>query len=471
MVAAARPIGTAGCVPPPCDVTFGPAEGVPRGASRDAKLEPASPPEPVLHALLAILPAIIAALFGTASAAVSALSTARKAALRETLDGRDRVALDRYMARGPEVESRWLVLRVLGIASSALLIGRQLPLGLDGWLPVIAALCALAAYGVPVEILKALVLRSPERSAVLLLRYLRPIELLVVPIARPLSMIGKLVGRSGVRPKSLPPPPRVTETEVELIVNEGEQNGSLDHERSEMIRNVLDFKSLSAGDVMVPRTRVKGIDIETPASELLKLIQDAGHSRYPVYRERVDNVVGILHAKDLLGYVAQHGTLDGLSLQRLLRTPVAFVPDMQSASSVLKDMRAGRHHLAIVVDEFGSVLGIVTLEDLVEEIVGDIRDEYDVEEPAIVELEDGRLMVDASVSISDLSRYLGAELPESSDYHTLGGFIVDRLGRVPRVGAKLGALGLEFVVRDADDRHVAKVEIVRSARRSSISAA
>jgi CBS domain containing-hemolysin-like protein len=315
---------------------------------------------------------------------------------------------------------------------------------------------------VPVEILKAIALRNPERSAVLLLQYLRPIELLVVPIARPLSMVGKLVGKSVVRHRSEPPPPRVTETEVEIIVNEGEQNGSLDHDQSEMIRNVLDFRTLTAGEVMVPRTRVRAIDIDTPPGELLSLIQEAGHSRYPVYRERVDNVVGILHAKDLLGYIAENDSLDSLVLEKILRTPVAFVPDMQSASSVLKDMRAGRHHLAIVVDEFGSVLGIVTLEDLVEEIVGDIRDEYDgIEEPAIVELEDGRLLVDASISISDLSRYLGAELPESSDYHSLGGFIVDRLGRVPRVGAKVGALGLEFVVRDADDRHVAKVEIVR----------
>jgi putative hemolysin len=447
---------------------------VPGGASRDAKLEPASPPEPVVQALLAILPAVIAALFGTASAAVSALSPARKVALRETLDGQNRAAVDRCMAHGPQIESRWLVLRVLGIAISALLIGRLLPVDLGGWLFVAASLAALVAYGVPVEVLKALVLRNPERSAVLLLRYLQPIELFAIPIAQPLSLIGKLVGSSGVRPKSEPPPPRVTETEVELIVNEGEQNGSLDHERSEMIRNVLDFKSLSAGDVMVPRTRVRAIDIETPSEELLAVIHAAGHSRYPVYQERVDNVVGILHAKDLLGYVAEHGTLEGLSLENLLRKPVSFVPDMQSASSVLKDMRAGRHHLSIVVDEFGSVLGVVTLEDLVEEIVGDIKDEYDVEEPAIVELEDGRLLVDAAISISDLSRYLGAELPESSDYHTLGGFIVDRLGRVPRVGAKLGARGLEFVVRDADDRHVAKVEIVRAPRGaagSNISAA
>lgn len=424
-------------------------------------MEPASPPEPIIHGLLAILPALVAALFGTASAAVSALSTARKAALRETLEGAQREALDRYVAHGAEVESRWLVLRVLGISISALLIGRVLPVGLDGWLPLLAALCALAAYGIPVEVLKALALRNPERSSVVLLQYLRLFELLAVPIALPLSLVGKLVGRRGVRPKSEPPPPRVTETEVEIIVNEGERDGSLDHDQSEMIRNVLDFRTLTAGEVMVPRTRVKGVDIESPASDVLEVITLTGHSRYPVYRDRIDNVVGILHAKDLLTYVAQHGSFDGVELDKLLRKPVAFVPEMQSASSVLKDMRAGRHHLACVVDEFGSMLGIVTLEDLVEEIVGDIRDEYDTEEPAIVELDGGRLLVDASIAISELSRYLGAELPESTDYHSLGGFIVDRLGRVPRVGAKLGAFGLEFVVREADNRHVSKVEIMR----------
>jgi putative hemolysin len=288
-------------------------------------------------------------------------------------------------------------------------------------------------------------------------------------------MVARLAGKSVVRARSEPPPPRVTETEVEIIVNEGEQNGSLDHDQSEMIRNVLDFKSLTAGEVMVPRTRVTSLDIDTPPSDLLAVIAETGHSRYPVYRERVDDVVGILHAKDILSWVGRHGDLEGLSLDKVLRRPVAFVPEMQSAQSVLSDMRAGRHHLAIVVDEFGSMLGIVTLEDLVEQIVGDIRDEYDeVEEPRIVELGDGRLLVDASISIGDLSRHLGAELPESSDYHSLGGFIVDRLGRVPRVGARVGALGLEFVVRDADERHVAKVEIVRqtpSPRGDTISAA
>jgi CBS domain containing-hemolysin-like protein len=151
-----------------------------------------------------------------------------------------------------------------------------------------------------------------------------------------------------------------------------------------------------------------------------------------------------------------------------LRTPVAFVPDSQSGSSVLKDMRAGRHHMAIVIDEFGGMSGALTLEDLLEKIVGDIRDEHDVDEPPIVDLGNGRLAVDASVPIADLSRYLGAELPVDGDYHSLAGFIIAQLGRVPEVGTQLTAYGLQFEVREADERRVSKVEITRLAPPESI---
>jgi CBS domain containing-hemolysin-like protein len=148
--------------------------------------------------------------------------------------------------------------------------------------------------------------------------------------------------------------------------------------------------------------------------------------------------------------------------------PAAFVPESQPAASVLKEMRAGRHHLAIVIDEFGGFSGIVSLEDLLEEIVGDIKDEHDVEEPPIVDLGDGKLMADASVSITDLSRYLGADLPEDGDYHSLGGFVVSQLGRVPEVGTKLTAMGLDFVVREGDERRVTKVEITRKPATESL---
>ena len=171
-----------------------------------------------------------------------------------------------------------------------------------------------------------------------------------------------------------------------------------------MIRNVLDFRDLTAGEVMVPRTRVVGFDLGTEPTELLKRITESEHSRYPVYRDRIDNIVGVLHVKDLISRFAGDKGIDDLKLGDLLRRPVSYVTEGQSASSVLQDMRIKRQHMAIVLDEFGAVSGLVTLEDLLEEIVGDIRDEHDVDEAPIVDVGSGRVVVDASVPMTDLSR-------------------------------------------------------------------
>ncbi|MBX3127101.1 MAG: HlyC/CorC family transporter [Polyangiaceae bacterium] len=404
--------------------------------------------------------------FGAASAAVGALSVGRRVALRDSLEGRSRLALDRYLLLGRSIEARWLVLRVLGICVTAVLLSRLMPESLGRWAALVAALASLVVYGVPAEVLKTILLRSPERTAPLLLLWLRPFEWLAAPLAAPLVLTGRLVGESVGKNGSIPPDARVTETEVELLVAESEQSGALDHEQSEMIRNVLEFRELTAEDVMVPRTAVTAIDVETPVSDVVALAMNRGHSRYPVYRERIDNVIGLLHTKDLLTHVGSSAGLASLELEPMLRRPVAFVPETQLASIVLADMRAGRHHLAIVIDEHGGMAGIVTLEDLIEEIVGEIRDEHDTDEPSIVELEDGRFLVDAALPIGELERLLGTDLPEDGDYHSLGGFLIERMGRVPRPGSKLVALDHEFVVRDADARHIARVEISPARSRS-----
>ena len=363
------------------------------------------------------------------------------------------------------IEARWLVIRTIGIAVSALLVGRELPLSLGNWLPVVAATISLFSYALPSEIARGLVARSAETTAPLLLQVLRPLEWLAAPLAAPIAWAGRVVG--GLVKPAPAPAPGVTESEVELIGNEGELNGSLGHDQSEMIRNVLDFGDATAGELMIPRPQVTAFDIGTPIDALLRLIVESEHSRYPIYKDTIDNVVGILHAKDLLRH-ASLGNPDDVRVESLLRQPVVFVPESQLATSVLKDMRARRHHMAVVIDEFGGFSGVITLEDLLEEIVGDIRDEHDVEEAPIVDVGDGKLMVDASVSIGDLSRYLGADLPEDGDYHTLAGFVVAELGRVPEPGAALRAFGLDFVVREADERRVVKVEISRVAPPDSI---
>jgi CBS domain containing-hemolysin-like protein len=356
-------------------------------------------------------------------------------------------------------------MRSFGVALTALLVAARLPLASNTLQAVVAGVIAVLVYAIPSEIGRSLASSDPERVAPLLLVVLRPVELLAAPFSAPIVWLSRIVG--GWLSRTPTRAPGVTETEVEMIVTEGELNGSLAHEQSEMIRNVLEFGDVTAGDVMVPRTQVTAFDVTTGLDEAFVLINDSGHSRYPVYSGSVDNVVGLLYAKDLLKYAAG-GELEGRTLEGLLRTPVAFVPDSQSGSSVLKDMRAGRHHMAVVIDEFGGMSGILTLEDLLEKIVGDIRDEHDVDEPPIVDLGNGRLAVDASVPIADLSRYLGAELPADGDYHSLAGFIIAQLGRVPEVGTQLTAYGLQFEVREADERRVSKVEITRLAAPESI---
>jgi len=224
-----------------------------------------------------------------------------------------------------------------------------------------------------------------------------------------------------------------------------------------MIRKVLDFKDLTARDVMVPRLLVRGVEASTPLAQVAAFLASEKHSRYPVYREHIDHVVGLLYAKDLFALV-RDGRLDSAGLRDVMRTPVLFVSESQSAAKILEEMRARRLHVAIVSDEFGGTAGLVTLEDVVAEIVGDMHDKR--AQTAIQTTGDGRVVADASVPLADLARALGKALPEDGEFESLGGLIVSRAGRVPNVGTTLQISGMNFIVREADSTHVVKVEIV-----------
>jgi CBS domain containing-hemolysin-like protein len=225
-----------------------------------------------------------------------------------------------------------------------------------------------------------------------------------------------------------------------------------------MIRKVLDFKDLTAREVMVPRRHILGVELSAPLRDVLALVARERHSRYPVYRENLDNVVGLLYAKDLFALVRDR-RVDTTKLADVIRTPVMFVSENQRAARILQDMRSRRLHMAIVSDEFGGTAGLVTIEDIIEEIVGDIRDEKDRESP-IQSMGDGRMVADASVSIAELEEALGKPLPDDGEFESLGGLIVSRAGRVPQVGATLQVDGLKLIVREADETRVVKVEIV-----------
>jgi putative hemolysin len=294
----------------------------------------------------------------------------------------------------------------------------------------------------------------------LALKWLRPLEYLVLVVAEPLTVLGRWASRL-VPERGTSSDARLTETEVEWLVSKGERAGALEKEPATMIRNVLDFKNLTAKEVMIPRRRVSTIEIGTPLEKVLDDVTKDGHSRYPVYREALDNVIGLLYVKDLFD-VVRSGKLSTTKLEDLLRKPVLFVAESQSALAVLREMRSKRLHLALVSDEFGGTSGIVTLEDIIEEIVGDIRDEYDTEEASpITKLAEGRYVADAAIPIGDLELHLGKKLPEDGDFESLGGLIVHRAGRVPEVGATVALDGYQLIVREADETRVVKVEIVR----------
>jgi putative hemolysin len=404
----------------------------------------------------AALATAIGSLFAAGDAALSEIPEGRMQALGADVTGAG-AAFRRFTGDRLRILSRWLVGRVvaLGIAT-VLLDDAARGAGLERLALPVAVLGTVLTYGTFTEVVNTLARRRPERIGALALGFLRPLEWLLVPIADPLAAVGRAVGRRV--PKTRAADPRITETEVEWAVSEGEKAGAIANEPAEMIRKVLDFKDLTAREVMVPRRHILGIEIATPLADVVTLVAQQKHSRYPVYRETIDNIAGQLYAKDLFAEV-RDGRLGSRTLAEVMRTPPMFVSENQQAAKILQDMRSKRLHMAIVSDEFGGTAGLVTIEDILAEIVGDIRDEKDREAP-IQRIGDGRVVVDASVSIADVELALGKRLPDDGEFESLGGLIVSRAGRVPEVGATVQVDGLKLIVREADETRVVKVEIV-----------
>lgn len=411
---------------------------------------------PALELVAAALVTAIGSLFAASDAALTEIPEGRLQALCAEPSAAG-TAFRRFSQDPLRLLSRWLVGRVVAVSVASVLLSDAVRLmGLDRFALPAAVLGAVLTYGTFTEILGTLARRLPERVGALSLAFLRPLEWVVAPLADPLAIIGRAVRRRVPRSRSTDA--RIAETEMEWLVTEGEKAGAIANEPAEMIRKVLDFKDLTAREVMVPRRHIMGIEIGTPLSEVVALVASERHSRYPVFRENLDNVLGLLYAKDLFA-VVRDGRMGTTRVVDVTRTPVLFVSENQPAAKVLQDMRSRRLHVAIVSDEFGGTSGLVTLEDIVQEIVGDMRGEHEVDAP-IQKIGEGHVVADASVHLDDLAQALGKPLPDDGEFESLGGLIISRAGRVPKVGATLQVGGLKFIVREADATRVVKVEIV-----------
>ncbi len=244
------------------------------------------------------------------------------------------------------------------------------------------------------------------------------------------------------------------EREIQQLIDEGEEEGVITEDEGEMIQGIFSFRDTIAREIMVPRTDVVALPDTSSIMEVIQKIVENGHSRIPIYKGNLDNIIGIVHAKDLLKYWGQ----SDVEISKLVRPPY-YVPETKKVGAVFKELRTRKSHMAIVVDEYGGTAGILTLEDIIEEIIGDIMDEYDDEESSIVPNNDGSITVNAKLDVDDLEEYLGVELPDG-DFESVGGLIISLLGRVPQKGEKITVNGIEMEVLTATDRKIEKV-IVR----------
>jgi CBS domain containing-hemolysin-like protein len=252
----------------------------------------------------------------------------------------------------------------------------------------------------------------------------------------------------------------VTSQELSYLIEMGAKHGSIDKVREQLLSSVLAFTEVLVKEIMIPRTQVVALEDTATYDDALNVVTESQLSRIPVYRQSLDEIVGVLYVKSLLADVRKGIAPGEFQLAKYLRKPF-FVPEMMKVSRLLTEMQRRKTHLAIVVDEFGGTSGLVTLEDVVEEIVGEIHDESDIEDKKLKVLSDGVVLADAQVSIRDLETHLGVEFPEGGDYETLGGFLTATAGRVPPTGSLVVWGGLTFTVKAADDRRVLKVEISR----------
>ncbi|MBW3628625.1 MAG: hemolysin family protein [Gemmatimonadetes bacterium] len=294
---------------------------------------------------------------------------------------------------------------------------------------------------------------------------LRPV---VWPLARAVSLIARAVGMST---PSLQPLLH-TADEIRDMISQGHQQGVVEEDEREMLDGVFEFSETVAREVMTPRIDIIAVPVEVSFDALVDVVINEGHSRIPVYQGTIDTVIGVLLAKDLLPLLADPAgnPKESFDIRGLMREPY-FVPDTKPVDDILAELRQQSVHLAIVLDEFGGTYGLLTMEDLLEEIVGEINDEYDVAEPEFAATPEGDVLIDGGAALSEVNERFELELPEE-DFDTLGGYIFGMLGRVPVPGDEVGPLGngrgIMLHVEEIEDRRITRVRLTRAVPAQSI---
>lgn len=426
-----------------------------------------------------ILLAFLIAMNAFFAAAEIAVVGVRKTRLRQLAEEGNRSA--QIAERLAEDSSRFLATIQVGVTLAGFFTSATAAVTLSGmlsaWIASLPLPVAIIAHGQALAVFlittvlafitlvlgelvpKTLALKYAEPVALAVARPIDWLSRLAAPAVRLLSWATNLIaGRFGAT-QVVSAMPFVTEDEIKTIVDAGEEGGVIEEEEKAMIYSIFDLGETLAREVMVPRIDVTALESTATLQEAVQTILKAGHSRIPVYVDTVDNIIGILYAKDLLRYLGNGQA--NVRLTEIVRPPY-FVPESKRIDELLRELQRRRVHMAIIVDEYGGTAGIVTIEDILEEIVGEIQDEYDVaEEPAVEQVGPDEYILDARVDLDDVNDLLGTQLPKELG-ETLGGFIYGQLGKVPAAGERLSFNNtVEMEVLEVSGRRIRKVRLRR----------
>lgn len=411
----------------------------------------------LIQTLELVLMGIFIVLSAFFSASESALMSVSKVKIRHAMqEGDERARTVDLLLKNPSKLLTTILVgnNVVNIAGSALATTLALHLwGAQG--PLISTVVMTFVVLIFGEIApKTFATQNAEKIAYFSSPYLVFLSVVIKPLIKILVRITNVIVKiAGGDPNQ--ERPFVTEDEIIRFVNVGEEEGVIEEGEKEMIHSIFEFDDTVVREIMVPRIDIVSVEVDTPLSEVVNVVIKHGHSRIPVYSETIDNIVGILYAKDLLQFI--HTDFGNLTIEQLMRRAY-YVPESKKVNQLLSEFRNEKVHMAILLDEYGGTAGIVTIEDLIEEIVGDIQDEYDVEDVDYSFISNTELVVDAGMPIDEFNDLLNVSLPEE-DYDTVGGVVLSILGHVPISGEQLEHDNLVFTIQQMAGHRILKIHV------------
>ena len=398
-------------------------------------------------------------LFATAASLSLRLPSRARLVEKMELQGRKN-DLDRLLKHRVELLLATSTLRAVALLSFALIVveilrsdAGEINFGIYVWAFVVALLGVLA-FGVVIPY--AWARYAGDSLLIASLPVLHALRYAFYPLVAPQMALDWLVCRlAGVGDRDEEEDVADMERQILDVVSEGEARGAVDEEEKEMIESIIEFRDTQVDQIMTPRTDIDAVPKDVSFQQLKALIREKGHSRVPVYEDTVDNIVGIIYAKDLL----QVGDPAAFDATTSMRAPI-YIPESKQLRDLLHEFQEGKGHMAIVLDEYGGTAGLATIEDILEELVGEIVDEYEAQEPEpLRRIDDSTVDVDARMRIDELNDELGVELPESEDYETIGGFVFSALGKIPHAGEECEHANVRIRVTDAGPRRIHRLHL------------